>query len=78
MGPAVTQMERRGEATMIGDLNRDIKAANSIMQSIRQIIRGLQNWIAELMERRAELLEAEKTPKPVTLPQLLMEYMKIR
>ena len=78
IGPAVTQMERRGEATMIGDLNRDIKAANSIMQSIRQIIRGLQNWIAELMEKRAELLEAEKAPKPVTLPQLLMDYMNIR
>ena len=60
---------------MIGDLNRDIKAANSIMQSIRQIIRGLQNWIAELMEKRAELLEAKKEAKPLTLPQLLMEYM---
>ena len=75
MGPAVTQMERRGAATMIGDLNRGIKVANSIMQSVRQIIRGLQNWIAELMEKRAELLEAEKAPKPVTLPQLLMDYM---
>ena len=78
MGPAVTQMERSGETTMIGNLNRDIKAANSIMQSIRQIIRGLQNWIAELMEKRAELLEAKKEPKPLTLPQLLMDYMKIR
>lgn len=78
IGPAVTQMERRGEATMIGNLNRDIKAANSIMQAIRQIIRGLQNWIAELMEKRAELLEAEKASKPVTLPQLLMDYMNIR
>ena len=63
---------------MIGDLNRDIKAANSIMQSIRQIIRGLHNWIAELMKKRAELLEAEKARKPVTLPQLLMDYMNIR
>ena len=48
------------------------------MQSIRQIIRGLQNWIAELMEKRAELLEAKKEPKPLTLPQLLMDYMKLR
>jgi len=67
MGPAVTQMECRGEATMIGDLNRDIKAANSIMQSIRQIIRGLQSWITELMEKRAELLEVKEESKPVLL-----------
>lgn len=78
MGPAVTQMERRGETTMIDDLNRDIKSANSIMQSIHQIIRDLQNWIAELMEKRAELLEAKKEPKPLTLPQLLMDYTKLR
>lgn len=40
MGPAVTQMERRGIRTMIGDLNRDIKNANSRMTSIRNIIRA--------------------------------------
>lgn len=78
MGPVVTQMELRGETTMIGDLNRDIKVADSIMQSIRQIIRGLKNWIAELMEKRAEFLEAKKESKPLTLPQLLMDYMKLR
>ena len=34
MGAAVCQMERRGIQTNIGNLNRDIKAANSLMQSI--------------------------------------------
>ena len=37
MGPAVSQMEKRGIQTNIGNLNRDIKAANSLMQSIRQM-----------------------------------------
>ena len=31
MGPAVTEMERKGIATNIGNLNRDIKAANRLI-----------------------------------------------
>ena len=37
MGPAVSQMEKRGIQTNIGNLNRDITAANRLMQSIRQL-----------------------------------------
>ena len=37
MGPAVSQLEKKGIQTNIGNLNRDIKAANSLMQSIRQL-----------------------------------------
>ena len=31
---------------------RDIRAANSLMQSIRSAIRGLQRWIADLNEKK--------------------------
>ena len=31
MGPAVSQLEKKGIQTNIGNLNRDIKAANSLM-----------------------------------------------
>ena len=57
-GAAVRQMEKRGIQTNIGNLNRDIKAANSLMQSIRQIVRHLKGWIADLKEKKAVLLEA--------------------
>ncbi|MCD7771848.1 MAG: MobA/MobL family protein [Oscillospiraceae bacterium] len=49
MGPAVTQMERRGIKTDTGNLNRDIREANAT-------IRGLQNYITDLCDWRNALL----------------------
>ena len=51
-GAAVRQMEKRGIQTNIGNLNREIKAANSLMKSIRQLIKNLKGWIIELSEKR--------------------------
>ena len=77
-GAAVQQMEKRGIQTNIGNLNREIKAANRLMQSIRQLIQNLKGWITELGEKRKELL-AQKTAEEATLlPNLLMKYMEIR
>ena len=77
-GAAVRQMEKRGIQTNIGNLNREIKAANSLMKSIRQLIQNLKGWITELGEKRKELL-AQKTAEEATLlPNLLMKYMEIR
>ena len=53
LGPAAHQMEKRGIETFLGNLNRDIRAANSLMQSIRSAICGLQRWIADLNEKKA-------------------------
>ena len=65
MGPAVCQMEKKGIQTNIGNLNRDIKSANSLMQSIRQMVRHLKGWIADLKEKKAALMEAlEQTKEP--------------
>ena len=58
MGPAVCQMEKRGIQTNIGNLNRVIKAANFLMQSIRQMMRHLKRWIAGLKEKKAVRLES--------------------
>ena len=55
-GAAVRQMEKRGIQTNIGNLNREIRAANSLMKSIRQLIQNLKGWITELGEKRKELL----------------------
>ena len=59
MGPAVVQMERRGIQTNIGNLNRDIKAANQMLSAIRKTIRGLLDWIGELVQAEKELLKEE-------------------
>ena len=73
MGPAVTQMERRGIATNIGNLNRDIKTANRILNSVRKTIRDLLLWIAEA---RKATKSAEK-PSPF-LTDLLNKYLSLR
>lgn len=81
MGPAVTQMERRGIQTNIGNLNRDIKAENSLMNSIRSTIKNLRNWIADIMEATKEAfaeMEAEKKTASPNLGELLRDYLNLR
>ena len=79
MGSAVCQMEKRGIKTNIGNLNRDINAANSLMQSIRQTVRHLKNWIAELKEKKQAITEKlNNKQKETNLPQLLMQYLSVR
>ena len=78
LGPAAHQMEKRGVGTFLGNLNRDIRAANSLMQSIRSAIRGLQRWIADLNEKKQILLDALEKAKEPTLSDLLMDYFNLR
>ena len=71
-------MEKRGIETFLGNLNRDIRAANSLMQSIRSTIRGLQRWIADLTEKKQILLDALEKAKEPTLSDLLADYFNLR
>ena len=82
VGVSATQMEKKGIVTERGELNRNIKAANRILREIRRLVRGLKDWIAELKERKATLLEAlaearAQASEP-TIPQLLARYMEQR
>ena len=77
-GAAVRQMEKRGIQTNIGNLNREIRAANNLMKSIRQLIQNLKGWITELGEKRKELLAQKAAEEATLLPNLLMKYMAIR
>ena len=74
----IQQMEKRGIETFLGNLNRDIRAANSLMQSIRSAIRGLQRWIADLNEKKQLLLDALEKAKEPTLSDLLVDYFNLR
>lgn len=78
MGAAACQMEKKGIQTNIGNLNRDIKAANSLMQSIRQMVHHLKGWIADLKEKKAALMEALEQTKEPTIPELLSQYLGLR
>ena len=73
MGPAVTQMERRGIATNIGNLNRDIKAANTLLRNVRNTIRDLLDWIA--VARKSNKSEEISSP---LLSDLLNKYLSLR
>ena len=73
MGPAIVQMERRGIATNIGNLNRDIKAANRLLNSVRKTIRDLLNWIAEARKSA----KSAEISSPF-LSDLLNKYLSLR
>lgn len=79
MGAAVTQMERRGIQTNIGNLNRDIKAANRMMTAIRSTIQNLRDWLSAIMEVRKELLsETKQEDTSPDLANLLRDYLNLR
>lgn len=70
-GPAVRQMEARGIRTDKGDLNRWIRATNSMLRSIRQKITGLMEWLTAVKEK----LSAAQSPD---LAQALATYYSVR
>ena len=47
MGPAASQMERRGIATEKGDINRQIAADNKLLKEIKARITRIYNWSKE-------------------------------
>lgn len=47
MGPAASQMERRGITTEKGDINRQISADNKLLKEIKARITRLYNWTKE-------------------------------
>ena len=81
MGAAVSALERKGIETNIGNLNRDIKAANRMMNAIRSTIKNLRNWISDIMAATKEAfaeMEAEKKNASPDLSTLLRDYMNLR
>ena len=79
MGPAASAMEKKGIETDIGNLNREIRQANSLMQSIRNMIRKLADWIGAVQEAWNEIQAEEVAkPKPVYLGDLLQAKLEIR
>ena len=81
MGAAVSALERKGIQTNIGNLNRDIKAANRMMNAIRSTIKSLRDWIADIVSATREVIaeaKAEKENASPDLSSLLRDYMNLR
>lgn len=79
LGPAVSAMEKKGIRTDAGDLNREIRKANRMMFSIRNMIRKLADWIGAVHEAWKEIeAEAAAKPKPVYLGDLLLAKLEVR
>ena len=81
MGAAVCALERKGIETNIGNLNRDINAANRMMNAIRSTIKNLQSWIADILEATKEAfaeMDAKKETASPNLTELLSDYLNLR
>ena len=81
MGAAVSALERKGIETNIGNLNRDIKAANRMMNAIRSTIKSLRDWIADIVSATKEVIAEAKAEKENTSPNLsnlLRDYLNLR
>ncbi len=76
MGPAASQMERRGIATEKGDINRQIAADNKLLKEIKARITRLYNWtkgqadvpqggsvLAQLYQAQAEVNTSKATTR---------------
>ena len=59
MGSAATAMERKGIETNIGNLNREIREANRLIDKIRNMIGTFGDWIATVHEETIEVREEE-------------------
>lgn len=79
LGAAASAMEKKGIETDIGNLNREIRQSNALMQSIRGMIRKLADWIGAVHEAWKEIQAEEAAkPKPVYLGDLLQAKLEIR
>lgn len=74
LGPAASEMERRGEETILGTLNRDIVKFNSVRKHLRKALAELKSWIEEIKKILSELKE-EKEP---TIADILIDYLNSR
>ncbi|NLT41012.1 MAG: MobA/MobL family protein [Clostridiales bacterium] len=76
LGPAVSHMEDKGIQTEIGNYNREIKAHNATVKSIKRLIVSLEAWFIGVKEKLAALLAKEE--KSPTLMSILNTYGSIR
>lgn len=80
MGPAVAAMEKKGIRTRVGDMNREIKLINEILERGDQAEQELDEKIRKLdmLLERQKAAEAEEAKKANTIEGMLLEYQRNR
>ena len=79
MGPAVTQMEKKGVRTNIGDLNRDIISHNRNRRRLRQTILTVSVQLEKLYHERTDMaVRVFPFDRPRELVEMLWDYYDIR
>ena len=73
MGAAITNMERKGISTDIGDLNREITNVNQLIESIHSLVQRALDWI-----RQFQLQKRTKNPQEKTVAGYLWDYAEQR
>ena len=78
MGTAAWQMEQKGIATDVGNLNREIKNTNALMASLKKVIKSLKDWLDQLLKEKSELLAMIAERKGSPLIDILYQYVELR
>lgn len=73
MGAALTNMERKGVQTEIGNINRQIMELNRLSQSVKQLVMNALKWIEKFRNVLSESGKKEKS-----LAEYLYDYIEIR
>ena len=72
MGVSATQMERRGIATDRGDMNREIRQKNNLLQQILNGLKKLKDWLkVTLAQSTFEEQFEQNTPEPTSIRERL-------
>ena len=77
LGPAASALEKKGIHTELGDHNRIVKAVNALLIAIKNKLKALLEWLAELTE---VINDQQKLTSPGDYPllEVLMAYYDLR
>ena len=78
MGRAACAMEKRGEESYLGNLNRDIRAVNRLTASMKKIIRELRAWLKMHLEESRQRRSDKKIERCPPLLDHLYSWWLIR
>ena len=78
MGRAACAMEKRGEESYLGNLNRDIQKVNRLMASMKKIIRELRAWLKMHLEESRQHRADKKLERHPPLLDHLYSWWLIR
>ena len=77
LGPAASALEKKGIHTELGDHNRIVKAVNGLLIAIKNKLKALKEWLAELADIINDQQKLE-SPGDYPLLSVLMAYYDLR